>query len=133
MGGGAFGPLSTLTIEGFIVAITGIVTQSDGKKYRIVEQPVDAPNSVRRFLVPADTTDEETPVGSRLLDERETDGQLARQASPDVIRRGDPVRLKTDTLKIGTVVALLKSGKVTVKWDGGLQDRYESIELMKIY
>ena len=111
---------------------TGIVVQGE-KKYRIVELPVDAPNSVRRILVPADTTEEETPVGSRLLDERETEGQLARAAAPDRILRGDPVRLKADTLKYGTVTAILKSGKVSVKWDGGMVDRYESTELEKIY
>ena len=115
-----------------MTAVQGIVTQGD-KKWKIVELPVDPPLSVRRILVPADTTEEETPVGSRLLDERETEGQLARQAAPDTLRRGDPVRLKSDTLKTGNIVAILKSGQVSVKWDGGLIDRYESKELQKIY
>ena len=58
---------------------------------------------------------------------------MARAATPDVLRRGDPVKLGSDPLKNGTVVAILKSGQISVKWDGGLQDRYEAKELQKVY
>lgn len=112
------------------------------KKFRIVEHMVDREsNCIKRYLVPADTTEDDIPLGSRMLDERETEGHLARASRPDIINVGDAVRKKIGTgvvategdLVSGTVEAKLKNDRFRVRWDNGQVDRYEAKDLARIW
>lgn len=109
------------------------------KGFKIVEHPIDGNNTVLRKLVPVDTVEEDTPEGSILLSESESAGILSRQARPEIILKGDMVRLregKFDTSKNvirGTVTAKLKSGKFEVSWSDGTKGRYEAKELAVFY
>jgi len=108
------------------------------ERFRVVEIPVDPPNTVIRRLVPLDTTDEDIPVGSRLMNEMESRGILERQSAPERIIVGDRVRLRTalDSNEIpidGTVDSKLKSGKVHVRFENGVSGRYETKELVKVH
>src|SRR5712671_595055 len=91
------------------------------KRFRILEKAVDPPNTIKRELIEItdDTDTEDIPENSRLLDERETDGHLARAARPDNIQVGDIVTRRinpgdeiTEKSSVkGTVDAKLRSGK----------------------
>lgn len=119
------------------------VPTDDGevRRFRIIEKPVDPPNTIKRELVPADTDPQDIPEGSRMLDERETDGFLARASKPDNILVGDTVRLKVPTGEVptekqmikGTVDAKLVSGKFRVKWEDGSKDTYDIPQLAKVW
>lgn len=117
------------------------VQTPEGKKlYKIVEKPIDPPNTIIRDLVPIETTEDDIPIGARLLDERETEGILARSAKPENIRVGDTVRLRTEGgLNVdnegvkGTVDAQLTTGKFRVKWENGEKGRYTPKELAKVW
>lgn len=119
------------------------VTDSDGKKVRkrIVELPVDPPNTVRRYLVDADIDEDDVPIGARLLDERETEGHLARASRPDPIRVGDLVRRKIpsgekhtlETSVKGTVDAKLKQNRFRVRFDDGKVERLKGEELQIVW
>lgn len=112
---------------------------------RIVEHRIDGNLTVKRYIVPDDTTEDDTPIGSSLLDGDESKGLLSKQSKPDNIMPGDAVRLrKSDGSVTGSVVGKLKSGKFQVKWEqavniteenpkGELSGRYENTELSKIY
>lgn len=114
-----------------------IVEKTEGgvvKRYRVVEHAVDPPNTFKRYLVPVDTDENDIPVGSVLLDENETAGLLARQARPEKILKGDMVRRKDgDTLTVGTVDSIFKSGKIKVNWDDNTSTTHQSKELNKVY
>lgn len=113
------------------------VIEKGEKKYRMVELPIDPPLTVKRFLVPIDTTEEEIPVGARLLSEAETTGMLSRAETVENILVGDLVRLaessEDETRIRGTVDAKLRSGKLTVSWENGMKSRHEVKELRKIW
>lgn len=119
------------------------VENAEGEKVRmkILEIPIDPPNTVKRILVPANTKEEDTQVGSRLLDERETDGHLARASRPEEILVGDSVRLyvpqdetpNDEQMRMGTVDAKMRSGKVRVKWETGKATLHETKELRKVW
>lgn len=113
----------------------------EGKKFRIVELPVDPPNTIRRILVPADTEENDIPIGSRMLDVRETEGHLARASRPEDIRVGDLVRrfipngqepTDQDSIK-GTVEAKLKEGRFRVRFENGVVDRFKNDQLAKVW
>lgn len=110
------------------------------KGFKMVEQPIDGNNTVRRYLVPVETTEDDISENARLLDQRETDGILARSARPEVIVVGDKVRRRPsqdtpdiDTALIGTVHEKLRTGKFRVKWDDGTILRHENTELLKVW
>ncbi len=119
------------------------VKKEDGTivRKKIVELPVDPPNSIRRYLVDVDTTEDDIPVGGRLLDERETEGQLARSQRPDNILVGDTVRkmvpqgtLPTEENSVkGTVEAKLKGNRFRVRFENGEVGRFENTELSKVW
>lgn len=113
----------------------------EGKKFRIVEMPVDPPNTIKRVLVPADTEENDIPIGSRMLDVRETEGHMARSSRPDDIRIGDMVRrfvpmgkepTEEDSIK-GTVEAKLKEGRFRVRFENGVVDRFKQDQLAKVW
>lgn len=113
---------------------TDQVVEKEGKRYKIVEHPIDPPNTIRRTLVEVDTTEDDIPEGATLLSEQETVGLLAKQGKPERILVGDPVRLRVgDASKVGSVKSKLKSGKFSVKWEDGTTERYEALELAKVY
>lgn len=104
------------------------------KKYKIIEKRVDGNLTVRRFKVPIDTTEEDISPGDRLIDSREADGILARAQKREEIRVGDRVRLRpvegTDPdPTLGTVEAMLTSGKIRVAWEGRSKSKHEPDEL----
>ena len=111
------------------------------KRYRIVEMAVDPPNTIKRTLVPVETTEDDLPVNARLLDERETEGHLARSSKPDSILVGDMVRIKinagepvTEESSIkGTVESILRTGMLKVRWENGKVDRYKNEQLAKVW
>lgn len=108
------------------------------EKYRVVEFPVDPPNTVIRRLVPIETTDEDIPEGSRLMGKLESQGILERQSAPDRLFVGDRVRLRSaigsnETPIDGTIDAKLKTGKFRVRFENGQSGRYEAVELVKVY
>ena len=108
----------------------------DGKptKYKIVEHVIDGNNTVKRYLVPIDTTEEDIQEGASLLDENETAGLLAKQAKPAKLLVGDQVRLLVgERDKMGTVTGKLKSGMVNVRWQDNSVGRYETKELLKVF
>ena len=111
------------------------IIEVEGQKFRVVEQPVDPPHSVRRFLVPADTAEDDIPMNATLLDERESEGLMSRSSKPEQILVGHLVRHFDDPeLSRGTVEQTLKSGKFKVRWEStGMTDRYESKELRRIW
>lgn len=108
------------------------------KKFRVIEIPVDPPNTVIRRLVPLDTTDDDVPEGARLMNDAESQGILQRQSTPENIRVGDRVRLRTETGSTeapvdGTVDAKYKTGKFHVRFENGTVGRYEAKELTKVH
>lgn len=111
------------------------------KGFKIVEIPIDGNTTVIRRLVPVDTTEDDIALNARLLDERETDGILARSARPEKILRGDKVRLRVavgaettvDNSQTGTIEEVLRTGKLKVKWDNGKMERYDNTELLKVW
>ena len=110
------------------------------KKFKIVEIPVDPPNTIRRYLVPVDTEDNDIPIGARMLDERETDGHLARSSRPDNIQVGDLVRRFVKIGQIvegasvkGTVEAKLKGDRFRVRFEDGAVDRFKLEELARVW
>lgn len=115
----------------------------NGTKIRkkIIELPVDPPNSIRRILVDVDTTEDDVPLGGRLLDERETEGHLARSQRPDNILVGDTVRkmvpqgtvLTEENSIKGTVEAKLKQNRFRVRFENGEVGRFEAKELSKVW
>lgn len=112
--------------------ITGLM-----KKYKIVELPVDPPNTVLRKLVPIETDDGDVPIGGRMLNPYEAEGILRKQAAPQVIKVGDRVMLRTtlgsnEPPKSGTVEARLKNDKVRVRWENGTPERLETKELQRV-
>ena len=120
-----------------------IDVEKDGvtKRFRIVEIPVDPPNTIRRILVPVETTEEDIPVGARLLDERETEGHLARASRPPNILVGDTVmralangETPTDKHGIrGTVDAKLKGNRWRIRFENGEIEKMEAKDLLKVY
>lgn len=107
---------------------------------KIIEIPIDGKNTVIRRIVPSDTHEDDTPMGSRLLDERETDGILSRSSKAENIQVGDSVRLRPpdntpgfDNTEVGTVEGKTRSGKYTVRWANGNSQRHETKELMKVW
>ena len=109
------------------------IIEVKGKRFKVVERPVDPPNTVRRYLVPADTEENDIPIGSTMLDERESDGLISRGSKPDPIIIGVRVRSNEDSKRTGTVEAQHKSGKFKVRWEDGSVDRVEAKELRRIW
>jgi hypothetical protein len=103
------------------------------KGYKIVEHVIDGGLTVKRYLVPSDTTEDDITEGSTLLDENETKGILARSAKAEIILVGDPVRSRKEPELQGNVTGKLKTGKLQVRWDNGKVDRLDSGDLAKIY
>lgn len=134
--------------HGEIITVESPVGSGITKRFKIVEQAVDPPNTIKRTLVPADTTDEDIPVGARLLDERETEGHLARASKPDPIVVGDTVRRKVSVTETdleviekgsmkGTVDAQLKGNgkdkRFRVRFEDGTVDRFEAKDLALVW
>jgi hypothetical protein len=108
------------------------------KRFKIIETPIDPPLTVKRELVPVETTEDDIPIGSRLLDERETDGHLARSSRPERFTVGELVRLKENLGEMpseitGTIDAKLKGDKFRVRWSNGTVERYEAKQLTHIW
>ena len=117
----------------------GQPTAEQKPKFKILEIPVtaDGTTTIRR-LVPATTAEDDIPVNATLLDERESDGILARSAKPVVLKVGLPVGYVSaeygDLARIGHVDALLRSGKVRVVWDDtGMKETLEAKVLLVRY
>jgi len=120
------------------------IIEVEGKRFKIVEQAVDPPNTIKRTLVPVDTTENDIPVGARLLDERETQGHLARASKPDDLRVGnlvhrklavgesDPVIIEKSAIR-GTIDAMLTSGHFRVRFENGEVDRFEAKDLARVW
>jgi len=114
--------------------ITGLL-----KKYKVIELPVDPPNTILRRLVPIETEDEDVPIGGRMLNSAETEGILRKQAAgTEIIKVGDRVMMRTtlgsnEVPKSGTVEARLKNNKVRVRWEDGTPERFETKELQKVH
>lgn len=109
------------------------------KRFKVLELPVDPPNTVMRKLVPVETEEDEVPVGSRLLDERESDGIMARSERDEKFVVGDQVRRRVSqnasaeerekaSVK-GTISAILKNGRYRIDWDNGEKERIDGKEL----
>lgn len=118
------------------------VMEVEGKKYRIIEQPVDiASGCVKRTLVPADMDEDDVPLGARLLDERETEGHLARASRPDDLNVGDPVMRKfpqgyvptADEASSGTIEARVKGGRFKVRFANGAVEKLGPDDLARIW
>lgn len=107
----------------------------EGKKvrYKVVEFRVDGNNTVKRTLVPVDTSEEDIPVGASLLDENETSGLLIKQGKPEKLLVGDMVKLRSNAEQTGSITGKLRSGNFNVRWSSGEIGRYSAEELKKVY
>lgn len=110
------------------------VVEGIPKKYKVVEFPIDPPNTVRRVLVEVDIEEGDIPEGGILLSESEAAGLIAKQGKPENLLIGDMVRLRNGDGKLtGSIKSKLRSGMFSVRWDNGNTEKHDAKELAKVY
>lgn len=127
--------------DGAVAEPEGKIVTKDGRRYKVLETPIDPPLTVKRTLVPIDTEEEDIPEGSVLLNEYETQGLLRKSTRPENIEVGHTVRLKTpagelepDDPAYGKVTMKGRSGMVKVRWDkNGLIEKYNPSDLQRVH